>query len=171
MLKDKEQAEKTTRVMGLSVPRQLHTSTCHVLKGELITPIPFSEMIPRSDGQKIHNYHTLTKDSPATFYDEDNGLNQAPLSPNEYDVLAAIKLPHVRFNTFIEEGKLGWGTKLKIGDKVTVELPVLGDAAPNKATPRAMAVIRYVGPVRTLPGITFGVEIKVISLFCPYHVP
>ena len=145
----------------MPVPRQLHASSCRVLKGELVTPIPTSEMIPRSDGQRPHNYRTVTKDSPATFYDDDSEENLAPLSANDYAVLAAVNSPLARFQLFIQEGKLDWGTKLKVGDKVTVDIPVVGEAASTGATPRAMAEIRYVGPVKTLPGITFGVEIKV----------
>ena len=65
LLKDKVQAEKATRVLGVPVPRAIHTSHCQVLKGELVTPIPEADIVPRSDGQNAHNYRTLTRNSPA----------------------------------------------------------------------------------------------------------
>ena len=125
-----------------------------------MVPIPLSQMVPRSDGQRAHNYRTISKDSTVTFYEGDEDEeNVAPLTRNEYGLLAGVKSPWARYKTFLE-GKLDWGTKLKKGDQVSVELPGLG-AAPSGATPRASAVIRFVGEVKTLPGITFGVEIKV----------
>ena len=157
LLKDKEQAEKTTRVLGVPVPRQLHTTSCRVLKGELVAPIPPGDIAQRSDGQPPHNYRTLTRDSPATLYHNDvDEIDLSPLTPNDYEILAGIKSTYVRYNFFIEEGRLDWATKLKKGDKVMVELPVECGGGTI-----ASAVIRYVGPVKTFSGIGFGVEIKV----------
>ena len=97
-----------------------------------------------------------------TFHDDDSEDDLAPLKPNECDVLAVVKSPAARYSIFLEPGKLDWGCSLKIGDKVSVETPIVATAAGNKI--RAFAVVRYVGPVTALPGITFGVEIMV----CPY---
>ena len=176
LLKDKVQAEKATRVWGVPVPRAIHTSHCQVLKGELVTPIPEADIIPRSDGQNAHNYRTLTRDSPATFYDDDSEDNLAPLKPKQFDLLASVRSPAARYSIFLEPGKLDWGCSLKVGDKVSVEVPIVATAVGNKI--RAFAVVRYVGPVTALPGITFGVEIKVsptlllhcsyLSSWCPY---
>ena len=161
LLRDKEHAEKATRVLGVPVPRQIHTTPCRVLKGELVTGIPPEDRVQRNDGLMPHNYRTLTKDSPANFYHDDEELDLSPLTPNDYDILAGIKSTYARYQFFIEEGRLDWATKLKKGDKVMVELPVEGGGATPGTGPRASAVVRYVGPVKTLPGITFGVEIKV----------
>ena len=159
LLKDKENAEKATRVFGvLPVPRQLHTSPCRVLKGELVAPIPPGERVQRNDGQMPHNYRTLTKDTPATFYHDEDELDLSPLSMNDYDALVGIRSTFARYQFFIERGRLDWATKLKRGDKVLVELPLPGE---NTPCPKVSAVIRYVGPVPTLPGVIFGVEIKV----------
>ena len=144
-------------MLGLPVPRQLHISSCRVLKGELVAPIPPGDIAQRSDSQPPHNYRTLTKDSPATFYHNDvDEIDLSPLTPDDYEILAGIKSTYARYKFFIEEGRLDWATKLKKGDKVMVELPVEGGGGTI-----ASAVIRYVGPVKTLPGVTFGVEIKV----------
>ena len=122
-----------------------------------MTPIPQAQRVPRNDGQKAHNFRTISRDSPATFYVDDDGTDLAPLSANEYGVLAGVKSLWARYQIFLKSGKLDWGTKLKTGDQVSVELPRL-------PTPdRASAVVRYVGEVKTLPGITFGVEITVPS--------
>ena len=140
----------------MTIPRQIHTSTCRVLRGELVVPIPPAERVSCSDGQKAHNYHTISRESPATFYDD--GTDVAPLNQYEYGVLVAIKSPGARYNVFLKGEKLDWGTKLKKGDKVSVELP---EAASSGGATEVSAVVRYVGEVKTLPGITFGVEIKV----------
>ena len=165
LLKDKEQAEKTTRVFGVvSVPRQLHTTPCQVLKGEIVAPIPCEEIVPRSDGQPPHNFRTLTKESPATFYD--SGQNLAPLMPNDYSVLFGVKTPSARYKIF-KDDLLDWGSNLNVGDEVLVEVPLKEGAPPSETCPKVYAEIKYVGPVKTLPGVTFGVEIKVTPM---YHV-
>ena len=158
---------------GVSVPRTLHTSPCRVLKGELVAAIPVHERVPRSDGPS-HNYRTLTKESPATFYHDENEYDLCPLTPKDYDVLASIKSAWARYLFFIEEGKLDWATRLKKGDRVMVELPVHGTGSGSDATAssdgppgsghKASAVIRYVGPLPGIPGVSFGVEIKVRCL-------
>ena len=164
LLRDKEHAEKATRVLGVPVPRHIHTTPCRVLKGELVTAIPPEGRVQRNDGLMPHNYCTLTKDSPATFYHDDAAEDDlSPLTPNDYDVLAGIKSTYARLQFFIEGGRLNWASKLKKGDKVMVELLVEGGRATPGIGPRASAVVRYVGPVKTLPGITFGMEIKVCT--------
>ena len=130
LLRDKEYAEKATRVLGLPLPRQLHTTPCRVLKGQLVTAIPPEDRVQRNDSLMPHNYRTLTRDSPATFYHDDAAEHDlCPLTPNDYDILAGIKSTYVRFQYFIEGGRLEWATKLKKGDKVMVELPVEGGGA------------------------------------------
>ena len=135
--------------------------------------IPVDERVSRNDGLN-HNYRTLTKESPATFYHDDNELDLSPLTSKDYDVLASIKSAWARYQFFIEEGKLDWATRLRKGDRVMVELPMHGtgpgsDATASSDAPpgsghKASAVIRYVGPLPGLPGVSFGVEIKVRSL-------
>lgn len=127
-----------------------------------MVPIPPAKRVPRDVGQKPHNYHTISRDPSATFYDDDDGTDLAPLNPYEYGVLAAVKSPGARYSIFLKpvmDGwKLDWGTKLKKGDQVSVELP---EAASSGGATEVSAVVQYVGEVKTLPGITFGVEIKV----------
>ena len=150
-------AEKGSSVMGLlPIPRQLHIATCQVLQGELVASIPYADISSHGDGQNAHNYRTLHKDS-ATFYDD--GVDVAPLTQYEYGVLAGVASPTARYGVFLE-GDMDWGTRLKVGDRVLVELPGL-EAAASGAALRASAVIRYVGVVKTLPGVIFGVEIQV----------
>ena len=168
LLRDKEHAEKATRVLGLPLPRQLHSSACRVLKGELVTGIPPEDRVQRNDGMMPHNYRTLTKDSPATFYHDDAAEHDlSPLTQNDYDILAGIKSTYARYQFFIAIGREGvrldWAAKLKKGDKVMVELPDEGGGATPGTDRRASAVVRYVGPMKTLPGITFGVEIEVCT--------
>lgn len=132
MLKDKE-AEKSPSVQGVPVPT---SATSRVLRGELVVPIPPAERVPCSDGQKAHNYHTISRESPATFYDD--GTDIACLNQYEYGVLVAVKSPEARYSVFQKEGMLCWGTKLKKGDQVLVDLP---GAASSGAGIRASAVV------------------------------
>ena len=153
LLRDKEHAEKATRVWGVSVPKTIHTTPCRVFKGELVTAIPPGERVQRNDGQEPHNYRTITQENPATFYHDDDDVDLSPLTQKDCDLLSSIKSAYARYQFFIEEGKLEWASKLKQGDKVLVELKDPGR--------KVAAVIRYVGPVATRPEVTFGVEIKV----------
>ena len=144
---------------GVSVPRFLHTSVCRVLKGELVTAIPVDERVPRNDGLN-HNYRTLTKESPATFYhDENEYLDLCPLLANDFGLLVGIKSDLARYQFFAAD-RLDWATKLKVGARVLVELSMVNPARPGSG-PKASAVIRYVGPLPGIPGVSFGVEIKV----------
>ena len=152
LLRDKDRAGKATRVWGARLKKNIHRSACRVLKGQLVTAIPPGERVQRNDGQEPHNYRTLTKDSPATFYHDDDDIDLSPLTQNDCDLLSSIKSAYARYQFFIEE-KLEWAGKLKQGDKVLVELKDPGR--------KVAAVIRYVGPVPGMPGVTFGVEIKV----------
>ena len=122
--------------------------------------IPVDERVPRSDGPS-HNYRTLTKESPATFYRDENELDLSPLTPKDYDLLASIKSAWARYHFFIEVGKLDWAARLRKGDRVMVELPMHGtdpgadttvssDSSPGSGH-KASAVIRYVGPLPGLP--------------------
>ena len=150
-----------TSVLAVAPAERSYTSTCKVLKGELVAPIPPGETVPSSGDQPPHNYRTLTQDSPATFY-EDTSDNLSPLTPNEFDLLAGVKSPSDRYMIFTEN-RLDWGNSLKKWDKVLVEVPRKKGDASAEPCPRVYAVIRYVGPVTSLPGITFGVEIKVVQ--------
>ena len=60
----------------------------------------------------------------------------------------------------ISQDVLDWGSKLACGDLVHVLIP-LRHAAKSGAMKEVSAVIRYIGPVKSLPEITFGVEITV----------
>jgi hypothetical protein len=76
---------------------------------------------------------------------------------------AGASAPSARYRIFTND-LLKWGAKLKERDKVLVELPQQKrTASTREASPKVHAEIRYVGLVKTLPGITFGVEIKVHS--------
>ena len=130
-----------------------------VVRGELLVPIPGDEITPRKDGQKPHNYQ-LKCDPTVLLYCKDDGEDIAPLDEYESLLLEAIKNPTTRYEVFISANNmLDWGSRLKPGDAVYVGLPTLHYAA---------AVIRFVGHLKTEPGIQFGVEITV-RLVCDYN--
>ena len=129
-----------------------------VLRGELLTLIPFKELKPRSGGKPAHRF-CLKKDLSVTLltYGAQDDPDVAPLGTLDTELLEAIPTVYERFATFCEELKLEWGGKLKTGDQVYVKMP-----SPNSSTPDwSIAVIQYVGEVEFLSGRNFGVEIKV----------
>ena len=152
-----------TYALSRSLPRQSQTSTVDIMKGELVAPLPPGDIVSQGGGKPPHNYRTLTREIPATFNaDKENG-DLAPLKPDEFDVLAGVRAPSARYRVFTN-GLTDWGTKLKAKDKVLVELEGAAGIS-GEASPRVHAEIRYVGLVKTLPGITFGVEIKVKPVY------
>ena len=130
------------------------SKTVQVLRGELFTLIPRREVQPRNDEKPAHNYR-LKKDSSVTLYCGEDDL--APLNKDDLELLEAIQKPFNRFVVFSDDYKLEWGGKLKMGDRVYVKIPSHNSSVPEWS----IAVVQYVGPVESLPGRNFGVEIKV----------
>ncbi len=129
-----------------------------VLRGELLTQIPRLEWSVRKDGRPPHNYRSTkglpTKDSRVTLYGGEDDEYVSPVYGRDLQLLRAIEKPYDRFAVFSEDSKLEWGDRLKKDDQVYVKLPT--------PTPTWSAgVVRHVGPVASLPGKNFGVEIKV----------
>ena len=131
-----------------------------VLQGELLAQIPPQiprrEKAARKDGRPPHNYRS-TKDSSVTLYGGEDDEYVSPLNGRDLQLLEAIEKPCDRFAVFSEDSKLEWGGKLKRGDHVYVKLPGDNASAPTWSA----GVVRHVGPVASLPGRNFGVEIKV----------
>ena len=135
------------------------SSSVVVVRGELLVPIPGDEITPRNDGQKPHNYR-LKREPTVSLYCEDEF---APLGEYEFLLLEGIKSQTIRYEVFISPNNmLDWGLKLKKGDAVYVGMPSQHTAPVHYAA----AVIRYVGGLKTEPGIQFGVEITVILVLC-----
>ena len=167
LLKDK-QGDKISPLMGGVVHR---TSITNVLRGSLLTPLPRDKQVPRQDGDFPHNYQTMYEEKTVTVFSEEDDV--APLSGYEHLLMACIQSLEARYQTFVATNKLDWGVQLKCGDHVYVSIPGQ-HAAETMATQRAAAVIRYVGGVKPLNGLTFGVEIVVMnqwSLLCICCVP
>ena len=135
-----------------------------------MSPIPVEKQRQKKYYSPVHNYRTTQREPTVTLYCESNDL--APLSEHEYMLLAGIQNVETRYKTFISPDKFEWGNRLKSGDSVCTSLPRVLGVEPLE-TEAVSAVIRYVGPVEGLPGVTFGVEIKVcderlVAVVCPY---
>ena len=152
LLRDQQGEKKTSNVL---MGTFFGPFPCNVLRGELAIKIPEK---PRKDGQP-HNYQTVYTDQQATFYDDDE--NVAPLLDKTHLLLAAVKSRDARYQIFVT-GQLEWGSNLKIHHPVQVSLRHTDTGDSIKST----TVIHYVGPVKGIQGITFGVEI-VVSWYCP----
>lgn len=159
LLKDSP-AEKADTSFAGTVKTYLgkkHSSVV-VVRGELLVPIPENEITPRSDRQ-TPNYR-LKRDPTVTLFCKEDDI--APLGKRDFLLLEGIKSHMARFDVF--SNQLDWGLKLKPGDAVYVSLPSQ-HAIPVQY---AAAVIRFVGHLKTEPGIQFGVEITV-RLVCDYN--
>ena len=130
---------------------------CNVLKGELAIKIDSEK---QKSEQEAHNYRTVYTDQPAMFLDFDDDSAVAPLLGNQTPLLAGVNSKEERYQLFIKQGRLEWGSSLKMNDPVLVSFND-SQAAETEATRKATAVIQYVGPVKGEKGIMFGVEIVV----------
>ena len=127
-----------------------------VLRGELLRPIPLENQ-PQSNG--IQPNYSVESDPALTLFVVEDDIS--PLSIDDYHLLKAIKSPFDRFRVFSDPQLLDWGTNLNVNDQVYISLPT-----PNASqTTWSTGIVRYRGPVKTLPGINFGVEI-VVSIMC-----
>ena len=135
------------------------STPCNVLRGELAVKIPEKA---RKDGQPPYNHQTVFSDHPATFYDGIEESEVAPLLGDQHLLLAGVKSLDERHKIFVS-GRLDWGASLKINDAVQVSLNKL-QATDTEATPKATAVIQYVGPVKGEAGLKFGIDIVVSAL-------
>jgi len=152
-MRDK-QGEEATSYVGV-----VHRTLYHnVLRGSLLTPIPLEKQIQRTDGKASHNYQTMYKGRTITLFSDEEHV--APLSSYDHLLLAGIQSLEARYQTFVAPNKLDWGSQLRVGDRVLVSIPNIY-AAESGATQNTSAMIKYVGPVEGLPGLTFGVEILV----------
>ena len=111
------------------------------------------ELLLENDGD-YYNY-VLSRDSNILMFCDGN--DTAPLNPEEFLLLEAIKKPCDRITAF---RRLEWGVGLKIGSAVSVTVP--GDNL--SVDKRARATVHYRGTIGNSPGIHFGVEIMTVSL-------
>ena len=156
LLKDFCGEKATTSIVG-TVKNFLagrKSSPVVVVRGELLVPISGDEITPRKDEQKPHNYH-LKRDQTVSLYCKDDDI--APLGEYELWLLEGIKSQTTRYEVFSASNILNWGSRLKPGNMVYVVIPGQHTAPVQYAA----AVIRYVGGLKTEPGIQFGVEITV----------
>ena len=152
LLKDSP-AEKADTSFAGTVKTYLGKKHSYVVavRGELLVPIPESEITARSDRQ-TPNYR-LKQDPTVTLFCKEDDI--APLGKRDFLLLEGIKSHSARFDVF--SNQLDWGSNLKPGDVVYVSLPSK-HAIPVQY---AAAVIHFVGHLKTEPGIQFGVEITV----------
>ena len=151
LMKDTHGEKAVGRIMSAlrSGPKEVQ-----ILRGELLTLISPREVQPRNDEKPAHNYR-LKKDPNVTVYCVEDDVS--PLSSDDLELLEAIQKPCDRFAVFSEDNKLEWGGKLKVGDRIYVKIP----SDNSSVADWSIAVVQYVGPVESLPGRSFGVEIKV----------
>ena len=121
-----------------------------VLRGELLTSIPHPEI--RFDGTPAHNFRSIL-DPSITLYGGEDDVCVFSLNGKALELLKAIQRPKDRFAEFSKTDKLDWGGSLDKGNQVYVEIPTANASAPTWA----LGIVKYVGPVESLPGWNFGV--------------
>ena len=127
------------------------TVTTVLSRGELLRFIS-RDKAQRQSNEAQHNY--CVDGNPAiTLFAIENDVS--PLTNDERNLLRAIEFPSDRFRVFADW--LDWGTSLTVGSKVYVHL--LSPSASMSTW--SLAVVRYKGAVKNLPGTIFGVEILV----------
>ncbi len=156
LMKDVQGEKAPGKIILIEGPKPVR-----VLRGELLAEIPRQdqEWLVHDDGRPPpHNFRS-TRDPSVTLYggQDDEFDHVSPLNGRGLQLLEAIEKLCDRFAVFSEDGKLEWGGKLKRGDQVHVRLPGDNPSAPTWSA----GVVRHVGPVASLPGRNFGVEIKV----------
>ena len=120
-----------------------------VLRGELLSSV--------SEAQEKTKY-CLRKDPSITMHLDAYSVTPLDDSETHVQLLEAIEKPSDRFSVFAY--KLEWGCKLRVGNQVNVRIPNENSSMPIWS----LAVVKYVGEVKSLPGKNFGVEIKVQSV-------
>ena len=149
---------KSIRLRGSSSLRHRSRSVL-VLHGELLTSISqeIDDIVTNKDTGKPTRTFRSIKDPHVTLCSREADIYVSPVNEKELHLLEAIEGPSDRFSVFSEPSKLTWGGSLKKGDQVYVKIPM-----PNTTVPTwSMALVQYAGPVETLPGWNFGIEIKV----------
>ncbi|XP_064393273.1 ubiquitin carboxyl-terminal hydrolase CYLD-like isoform X2 [Halichondria panicea] len=152
LMKDVYGEKAPVKIMSVSIgsPKPVQ-----VLRGELLALIHHRELVQRYEGRPPHNYRS-TKDTSVTLYGGEDDEYVSPLG-RDLQLLEAIERPSDRYAVFSEDSKLEWGGRLKKCDQVYVRLP-------TPAPTWSAGAVRYVGPVESLSGRNFGVEITTTCL-------
>ncbi len=132
-----------------------------VLRGSLLIAISPKDAPSGADGKPAHNYAVDHDD--ITLYCSEYVI--APLTNYEFQLLSGISSSGARYDAFNSDNH-EWGSNLRVGDTVYVELPT-EDAIANTG---CQAVVRWIGTLPGETGITFGIEITVCLLtVSDYH--
>ena len=154
LLQDSHGEKANTSIVGTVknfLAGRKSSSSVVVVRGELLVPISGDELTPR---KMPHNYR-LKREPTVSLYCKSDDI--APLGEYELWLLEGIKSQTTRYEVFSASNILDWGSRLKPGNMVYVVIPGQHTAPVQYAA----AVIRYVGGLKTEPGIQFGVEITV----------
>ena len=149
---------ESTRGMKTRTNRRGTLKYKSVFRGELLTSMSLEDVVVYHGlaEEPAHNFRSK-RDPRVTLYGGESNEYVAPVSGKELQLLEAIEKTSDRFAVFSEPNKLTWGSSLKKGDEVYVKIPTLSTKVPTWS----MALVQYAGPVETLPGWNFGLEIKV----------
>ena len=124
------------------------------LKGPTLRTVHRGELLlGRKEGGSDLRYQLIS--NPAVTI-HCSAIDVAPLSPYEFDLLSAVKSPSARYQV-LQNNLLDWGTELRIKNNVLVTLP----SHHTIPVQRALATVRYIGPIQKEVGVLFGVEIMV----------
>ena len=125
----------------------------HVRKGELLMKKS------QSDGSGRSMYSLpLDKSKMVSCGSSD----VVPISEEDFEWLVAIKSTMDRHQVYVQRDKFEAVKKMKVGDKVWVSLPISGGTSSTLPAPSCcQGTVRYIGPIKGMPGRHAGVELKV----------
>ncbi len=125
----------------------------HVPKGELLKKEPQS-----TGGERSMYSLPLDKSKMVSCGSSD----VVPISEEDFDWLVAIKSTKDRHQVYTQRDKFKAVKKMKLGDKVWVSLPISDGASSMLPAPSCcQGTVRYIGPIKGMPGRRAGVELKV----------
>ena len=124
------------------------------LKGPTPKTVYRGELLLRGKETESDLRYRLVADPGVIIHCSANDV--APLSQYEFELLEAIKSPDACYHVLLCD-LLDWATDLRIDSDVFVTLPS-HRAIPNQ---RALATVKYIGPLPKETGVQFGVEIVV----------
>lgn len=125
----------------------------HVLKGELL--VKHSKSV--GSGRSMYSL-PLDKSKIVSCSSSD----VVPISEEDFAWLVAIKSTTDRHQVYTQQDKFKAVKKMKVGDKVWVSLPISdGTSSMLPASSCCQGIVRYIGPIKGMPGRRAGVELKV----------
>ena len=143
---------KPKRGIGRAVKEGEVPWHCDVHKGEIVVEIPLNER--STTDHTPHNYRLYTEPNVTLYAPPTDVL---PLYGAELDYLLAVQPPRARVQQYLRSEDFKKKMELKLGDAITFKLSI----NPDSPELYVCGKIQYLGKLREMDGVYFGIEILV----------